>query len=226
MRISGGHNHPFDAMAEMIRRNQITCLHFGCFVQRMEYLGVAEDVRGLFSLPVAKTDRDFSTLTSDKYITCVLRAEEIMRAVHVDYPPTPVSFFRAAVEDSGRIPVLMGQTASNYYSDALRKLFPGCIVYEHVSPLEDFRFITHSTNVAIAVSTFAWMAAYLSHSAQRVYLPKFGFYNPKQRGDIDLLPKGDARYRFAEFETMKWTADTGQIDYVTDPRLPVTFHSN
>lgn len=221
--IDGGHFYPFDTMAKLIVQNGIRCLRFGGYVQRLEYLGDVEDVRGMFSLPQPSDDARFQLLTSDRYITCVVRANEILRAIHPDYPPTPVSFFRAAVEESGRIPVLMGQTSSNFYADAIREMFPDCIVYDHVSPLEDFRFITHSTNVAIAVSTFAWMAAYLSRKARRIYLPMFGILNPKQRPDLQLLPQDDARYRFAEFEPMRWTRDDSQTAYVLDPRLPVTF---
>jgi hypothetical protein len=220
-----GHDLPFEVVARKILKSGHGCLRFGGYVQRMEYLGSVDDLGSLFSLPKALDDERFRILTSDRYITCIVRANEILKAVHLDYPPTPISFFRAAVLDSGRIPVLMGQTASSFYSDALRRMFPDCVVYDHVSPLEDFRFITHSTNVAIAVSTFAWMASYLSKSAKHLYLPVFGFYNRAQRKDIDLLPIGDVRYRFAEFETMKWTGADSQIAYVMNLDLPVSFHS-
>jgi hypothetical protein len=223
--IKGGHLYPFEVLSKMVVQNGIRILRFGGYAQRMEYLAELNEMRQLFSLPKAVHDERFSLLTSDKYITCIVRANEILTAVHPDYPPTPISFYRAAVEDSGRIPVLMGQTSSNFYSDSLRKLFPDCVVYEHVSPLEDFRFIINSTNVAIAVSTFAWMASYLSSTAKRSYFPVFGLFNPNQREDVDLLPKGDDRYRFAEFETMRWAAEARQIAYVLDPTLPVSFVS-
>jgi hypothetical protein len=225
MRIEGGSFYPFDTLAQMIVKNRIRRLRFGGYVQRMEYLGPPDRARQLFSLPQAKDDDRFRSLTSDEHITCVVRADEILKAVHPDYPPTPLAFFRAAVEDSGRKPVLVGQTSSSFYADALRKLLPDCIIYDHIDPIEDFRFISNSTNVAIAVSTFAWMAGYLSDRARRIYMPAFGFLNPQQRDDIDLLPVGDDRYRFARFEPMKWTATDSQVKYVLDPGLPVSFFS-
>ena len=219
--IPKGQIHPLEALAQTILTEGIEHLRFGGYVQRMEYLLPPGQMRSLFSLPGPLDTERFQSLTSDDHITCVVRANEILRAVHPDYPPTPIAFFRAAVEDSGRIPVLVGQTADSFYMDALRQLFPHCVVLDHKDPVEDFRFILNSTNVAIAVSTFAWMAAYLSASARRIYMPEFGFLNPKQRGDIDLSPTNDARYRFARFEKLRWTADEAQIRHVLNPDLPM-----
>ena len=178
LQIKSGHRHPFETVSRAILDNRIRHFRFGGYVQRLEYLGTPEQARALFSLPGAPDDERFRTLTSDTHITCIVRGNEILNAVHPDYPPTPVAFFRAAVEDSGRIPVLVGQTASSYYSDALRRAFPDCILYEHLTPVEDFRLISHSTNIASTVSTFAWMAAYLSSTARRIYMPLFGLLNP------------------------------------------------
>ena len=48
------------------------------------------------------------------------------------------------------------------------------------------------------ISTFAWMAAWLSN-ASTIFLPVYGLFNPNQFPDHDLLPLGDRRYRFYEF---------------------------
>lgn len=223
MTIESGHFHPVRELARRLIDERIDCLHFEGYVQRMEYLTPVDAMRRHLMLPTSLETPLFRELTSDRHITCIVRANEVLRAIHPDYPPTPVSFYRAAVSDSGRIPVFVGQTFPSVYWDALRRHFPGCIIYEHQNWLEDFRFILHSTNIAVAVSSFAWLAAYLSETARRIYLPLFGFLNPRQRVDVDLVPAGDARYRLAAFEVMRWAGAASDLDRITDPDRPVVF---
>jgi hypothetical protein len=223
MTIDGGHVHPVGELARRLIDDRIDCLHFGGYVQRMEYLTPVADMRRHLALPTPLDTPLFRDLTSDRHITCVVRANEVLRAIHPDYPPTPVAFYRAAVKESGRIPVFVGQTFPSLYWDALRRHFPDCIVYEHRNWLEDFRFILHSTSIAVAVSSFAWLAAYLSETARRIYLPLFGFLNPLQRRDVDLVPVGDTRFRLAAFEVMRWAGAAEDLDRITDPDRPVAF---
>ena len=49
-----------------------------------------------------------------------------------------------------------------------------------------------------SVSTFSWLAAWLSE-ARRIVLPVSGLFHPVQSPDIDLLPLADPRYSFVLF---------------------------
>jgi hypothetical protein len=64
--------------------------------------------------------------------------------------------------------------------------------------MQDFETIRSSANVALSVSTFCWMAAWLSDSAQ-VFMPLSGLFNPFQDTGADLVPIDDLRYRFYLF---------------------------
>jgi hypothetical protein len=50
----------------------------------------------------------------------------------------------------------------------------------------------------LSVSTFSWLAAWLSH-ASTIFMPLTGFYNPFQDRDVDLVPLDDSRYKFDLF---------------------------
>ena len=53
-------------------------------------------------------------------------------------------------------------------------------------------------NIVVAISTFSWLAAWLSR-AETIILPLSGFFNPAHHREIDLLPVDDIRYRFFLF---------------------------
>jgi hypothetical protein len=132
------------------------------------------------------------------HLVIPIRADEILHAQHPDYTLLPVAFYQEVVAQSGLTPVFMGQTAANSYVDRLRAMFPKAIFLPHVAPLRDFETIRRARNILLCVSTFAWVAAWLS-KAERIYLPMTGIFNPAQFPEIDLLPLDDARYRFYLF---------------------------
>ena len=46
---------------------------------------------------------------------------------------------------------------------------------------------------------YAWLAAWLSCSAENIFLPVNGLFNPMQKNGVDLLPFDDLRYKFFLF---------------------------
>jgi Glycosyl transferase family 11 len=94
----------------------------------------------------------------------------------------------------------MGQLEDNGYVRELRSRFPFGVFLESRGAIEDFETIRQSKNIIISISTFSWLAAYLS-DATCVVMPIMGFLNPQQRPDIDLLPINDCRYEFYSFPT-------------------------
>ena len=64
--------------------------------------------------------------------------------------------------------------------------------------MSDFERIRRSVNVMPSVSTFGWLAAWLSE-ARHIFLPVLGLLHPLQARSVNLLPLGDSRVRFFLF---------------------------
>ena len=133
-------------------------------------------------------------------IVCPVRAEDILLGATPDYPLTPVEFYRDVVAMTRLRPVFIGQTEPNAYLDRLRAAFPTAIFRAPQSdPLFDFETIRQSHHAVVGVSTFSWLAAWLSDTMQTIHLTVSGLFHPRQRPSVDLLPYDDPRYRFHLF---------------------------
>lgn len=144
-----------------------------------------------------------------------VRGAEVLGDVHQDYGPIPADFFEQVATASGREPVLVGQLGDDAYSDELRRRFAGCRIIESHSPISDFELVRSARHVVHGVSTFSWMAAWLSSTAETIHLPVSGLFNPMQRSDVDLLPFADERYHFYEFPIQEWHATPAQLHDLT-----------
>jgi hypothetical protein len=114
------------------------------------------------------------------------------------YPLTPVEFYVDIVRKTGLIPVFVGQTEPNLYLDRLRAQFPSAVFLKTRGPAGDFELIRNAKNLVVGVSTFIWLAAWLSQ-AEQIFMAVSGLFNRMQYPVVDLLPLGDARYRFHLF---------------------------
>jgi hypothetical protein len=134
------------------------------------------------------------------HLVCPVRAEDILHGPNPDYVLTPVEFYRDVATMTGLTPVFIGQTEPNGYMDRIRAAFPDAIYREpQDDPLVDFETIRQSRNVVVGVSTYSWLAAWLSRSADNIFLAVNGLFNPMQKTNVNLLPFGDPRYRFFLF---------------------------
>ncbi|MEN3235378.1 MULTISPECIES: hypothetical protein [Methylobacterium] len=158
--------------------------------QRLEYFPEVEETRTLFSRP----DITAPVFDGDA-VVCPIRGGEILDARHPGYTVVPVDFYADVIEEMGWRPIFMGQTDDNAYMRALKHRFPHAQIMQHQGTLEDFQIIRSATNVILSISTFAWLAAWLSH-ASTIVLPVYGIFNPALFSLHDLLPLGDDRYRF------------------------------
>ncbi|TNC09633.1 hypothetical protein FF100_25855 [Methylobacterium terricola] len=161
--------------------------------QRLEYFPVKEQARALFSRP----DLRVPVFDGDA-VVCPVRAGEILDARHPGYTVIPVDFYADVIEDLGLRPVFTGQTEDNIYMRALKDRFPRAEIVPHHGILEDFQIIRSASNIVLSISTFAWLAAWLSH-AKTIVLPVYGMFNPGLFPGHDLLPLGDDRYHFYRF---------------------------
>ena len=75
--------------------------------------------------------------------------------------------------------------------------------------------LRRSKNIIPAISTFSWLAAWLS-DADTIYYPLSGFLNPIQSEDVNLFPRGDRRYRLYLFP-INHAIDVGELSKAHDP---------
>jgi hypothetical protein len=133
-----------------------------------------------------------------RYLVINVRSGDVVAGNFADYVLIPVAFYRQIVRETGLIPVFMGQVAPNAYTDLLRAAFPTALFLESQGAMWDFEVIRTARNIVTAVSTFSWLAAWLSR-AERIIMPVDGLLNPIQFPDIDLLPLDDPRFVFYLF---------------------------
>jgi hypothetical protein len=188
----------------LLQRGWLRDFEFAALGFRMAHYDL-ERVRHLF--PRAPTVTQ--VVTQDELLINV-RGAETLDNVHADYGPLPVHYLRRLVEMTGLRPVLMGQIGSDWYSEALRNTFPGCREIPSQGVREDFEIIRATPHIAMSLSSFSWLASWLSE-AQTIHMPVVGIFNPQQRPDIDLLPLEDPRYRFYAFEVRRWEASELQV---------------
>jgi Fe-S cluster biosynthesis and repair protein YggX len=99
---------------------------------------------------------------------------------------------------------------------ALKNEFPDAQTIGGDSTVEDFSTLRRARNVALAVSTFSWLATYLSRSAERIHLPVAGHFDPLFMPESDRLPIDDQRYIFHRVSRRAWARryedQTGSVD--------------
>ena len=100
-------------------------------------------------------------------------------------------------------PVFIGQIKDDWYSEELRKAFPDAMFLNNGSVLGDFETIRAAKHTVLAISSFSWMAAWLSE-AETIHYPLSGIFDPILYEHVDLLPVGDPRYRYYSFPQREW----------------------
>jgi len=140
-----------------------------------------------------------------------IRAAEILGPVHPGYRPLPLAFYARLLAETGLRPVFVGQVGDDRYSAALRARFPDARILPSVSPMQDFATLRGARHLVLAVSTFSWLAGWLS-GAQTIHMPLAGFLHPALRRDVDLVPLADPRWRFHLFPAEGWGGTPAELD--------------
>ena len=187
------HRVEVDALAHALNERRLDGVVFSGYGQRIENLPPLEAARRLF---------DGSAVAVEGYgpehLVINVRAAEILSGHWEHYTLVPVEFYAELIERSGLRPVFMGQIGDDPYCAALRTRFPQAEFRASGGALADFELIRRSANIVLSVSTFSWLAAWLS-SASLIVAPMTGFLNPFQDRDVDLVPQDDPRYRWVLF---------------------------
>ena len=179
-------------LADQVWTQRISRVEWTGFGQRMENFLLPRRYDHIFRSPF-DTDMGFGP----EYLVCPIRAEDILHGPNRDYPLTPMEFYRDVVAMTGLQPVFIGQTEPNPYMDGIRAAFPDATYRPpQAHPLVDFETIRQSRNLVIGVSTYSWVAAWLSLTAETIHLAVNGLFNPMQQNNVDLLPFDDVRFKF------------------------------
>lgn len=173
---------------------------------RHAYFQPAAQLQSIFPLL-----QDQPPLTGPDEILISVRGAEILKAIHPDYGPIPVQWYRDLIAETGLSPVFMGQLSEDFYSELLRRSFPDARFVPSRGILQDFTALRQAEHLVLSVSTFSWLAGWLSLAAKSIHMPLLGIYNPRQREDIWLLPQEDSRFRFYDFPLRKWSVSDDQV---------------
>jgi hypothetical protein len=181
-------------------------LDIHAYAQRLEYFGDnLERFRKVFDAPVAGSRID------DDEIAVNIRAGDILAGIHPDYFPLPISFYRSLLPALGLRPVFVGQLDDSWYGRALREAFPEARFLTHATACEDFQTLRHARHKVLAISTFSWLAGWLSAPDSIIHYPLAGLLNPRQRPQINLAPRHDARYQFYDFPLWRYGGHAEEI---------------
>lgn len=207
MWVEGGHVFDIDRIVRDFYVRGSSTLAWRGFAQRLEYYD-RETV-----IPLFGGNHINAPSFGDDHIVINVRADEVLAAVHKNYCPMPLSFFEAVIRTSGRQPVFVGQIhTDNEYTHRLRARFPKARFEPRVSTLHDFETLRRAKHVAVAVSSFSWLACWLSEAAETIHMPIAGFFDPRARPDVNLLPRDDERYRFYLMDFGRWLATPEQFE--------------
>ena len=188
----GGHFTDVSRLVYCARAGLIDTITIRGIFCRVEYFLELDEVRSIFG--ITRVEPRFRV----DQIVCNVRGGQVLEGGHPDYLPVPLAFYEKIIGETGLNPVFLGQLSDDYYCRALRARWPNAEFIASGGPLEDFRQLLGATHLAVAVSTFSWLAAWLGF-AENIHMPLLGFLNPLQRRQIDLIPVPDARFRFWKF---------------------------
>jgi len=133
-----------------------------------------------------------------EFLVCNVRGGDILDGRFANYVLLPIKFYEELVRTTGLKLVFTGQIEDNPYCNSLRQRFPAATFHKSRGPFADFQTFRNSENLVMAVSTFSWLAAWLSR-AEMIVFPMSGILNPIQCPAVDLIPYPDGRYRFYMF---------------------------
>lgn len=201
-----GHSVPLDEMLALCRQVASVDIQIATLSARQSYyLPHRATCQAMFPISSHQPSAGEDELVIN------LRLAEVVDGAHPNYMPLPIDWYRDLIVITDLNPVFMGQLGDDAYSHALRLAFPDARFIPSNGAMADFDFIARAPNLALPISTFAWLAAWLSPLNRTIHLPVVGLYNPAARPDHDLLPVADPRYRFHIGELHHWSASPQQL---------------
>jgi hypothetical protein len=183
-----------DRLAHALASGQLQRVDIRTYAQRIDNFLPAQAYRPAF----AAREGVAAAGAGDDELLCNIRQGDILDGHHPDYVLIPLAFYADLAARTGLRLVFMGQLEDSLYMAALRARFADARFVPSAGAAVDFERIRQSRFIVPAISTFSWLAAWLS-DAERIYLPVLGLFNPLQNRSVDLLPLRDPRYVFYQF---------------------------
>jgi hypothetical protein len=208
-----GHRPELARLVSLVRQGILRGIETNCLACRVELLPPIGDVRALFRPIPPPVVHGPGTLLIN------IRGAEILGPRHKDYRPLPLAHYERLINETGLHPVFMGQLGDDPYTSALRERFPQAGFEPSRGVMEDFATIRAARHVALPVSTFSWLAAWLSE-AETIHLPIIGFFHVRRRPEVDLLPITDPRYRFHLFPEDRWDGSPQSLAHAIRSAAP------
>ncbi len=185
---------PFQAYKQIVDGSNAAFLSMEGFYQHVDNFAARTEID---YAEIFKMDDQPEHGQEDELVISI-RGGEILEAIHRDYTMVPIDFYEFLVRKTGLRPVFFGQLGNNTYCNDLRRHFPEARFVPGTSARFDFNFLRRSVHLVPSVSTFSWLAAWLSN-AKRIHLPLTGLNNPNQHRGSFLVPRDDKRYEFYLF---------------------------
>jgi hypothetical protein len=182
-------------LAERLRNGDAAFVMIDDYLQNVAFFPDPDRYRSVF-VPATEQVAELPVFATDELIINI-RSAEVLDGIP-QYPLVPIGFYRDIVQSTGLRPVIMGQIEPSFYCEELLDAFPHARIIPSQGAIRDFEMIRSANNIVPSVSSFSWLAAFLSH-AKVVYLPVTGFYNPATVRNVDLLALHDPRFRYYLF---------------------------
>lgn len=174
------------------------------FFQRTEYyVPYKEDIKKWFAV-----DKDYRKPGKNDLVVHVRGGDLYRKKPNVNHHPCPYSYYKRIIDFAEYDKLFI--VTENPKDIVVQKIFAehgGEIISQ--SPIEDYYFMLHATELALSPSTLAWWAAWLGES-KIVHFPQIGFWHPKVRTDVDLRVD-EPGYNYYDSGTEDWTASEEQI---------------
>jgi hypothetical protein len=182
-----------EGLAAALNDGSLDCVDIRTYGQHIDNFLAPHFYRDLFAAPPMQ-----EAPGGHDEIVCNIRQGDILDAHHPDYVLIPPDFYAELVEATGLRPVFCGQLETSPYLRTIKKRFPGARYVPSLGAIQDFAFLRASRHIVPSISSFSWLAAWLSR-ADRIYMPVLGMFHPLQARSVNLLPLADPRFSFTLF---------------------------
>lgn len=182
--------------------------------------GVYQNIRNYPSRSELNYDVTFPLLTNtpgggEDELVINIRGGDILQGISELYPMIPVEFYKYIAQKTGKKVIFHGQLDESPYMDELKAAFPHATYLPSMGIKQDLDFLRRSKYIIPSISSFSWLAVWLSH-AKKIYFPIAGLFNLGLHTGSMLLPFEDERYEFYSFPIYRATHINHYRSYI-DP---------
>lgn len=181
-----------EGLSDVLSRGEIRTLVQDGYSYSVDFLPPRDECRRILGeMPGSEGVEGFGSGT----LLCNIRGGEVLMGNFKSYIVLPPDYYRRIAEEANLDPVFFGQLGDDAYTESLQKAFPEARFINGSGAVHDFAVVRRSANVAIAVSTFSWLAAWLGH-AERVYVPMGGMFHPNLQKHQNYITTADPAFRY------------------------------